>query len=134
MRSTTRAWKRIAVCVAAWGLGVGTGPLSAQLAPEETVKRIEAAEGLKVTLFASEPMFSNPTNIDVDARGRVGVAEGVNYREYKDLRPEGDRIVVLEDTDGDGRADKATTFYQGTEINSALGSCVLGDGRGRRVV
>jgi len=134
MRWTTRAWKRFAVSLAACGMGAWTQSLPAQLAPEETVKRIEAADGLQVTLFASEPMFSNPTNIDVDARGRVWVAEGVNYRKYKDLRPQGDRIVILEDTDGDGRADKATTFYRGTEINSALGICVLGDGPGTRVI
>ena len=42
-----------------------------------------------------------------------------------------DRIVVLEDTNGDGVADKATTFYQGPEINAALGICVLGQQRDR---
>src|SRR5213078_4822824 len=43
------------------------------------------------------------------------------------LRPEGDRIVVLEDSDGDGRADKETVFYQDPSINAALGVCVLGN-------
>jgi putative membrane-bound dehydrogenase-like protein len=65
--------------------------------------------------------------MDVDAKGRVWVTEGWNYRASR-LRPkEGDRIMILEDTDGDGKADKATTFYQGTDINSALGICVLGN-------
>ena len=53
-------------------------------------------------------MFFNPTNIDVDARGRVWVAEAVNYRGLQQREAEplthagGDRIVILEDTDGDG--------------------------------
>jgi putative membrane-bound dehydrogenase-like protein len=84
-------------------------------------------EDLEATLFASEPILINPTNIDVDARGRVWVTEGSNYRRYAGTRPEGDRIVILEDTTGDGRADLAKTFYQHPEIDSALGICVLGN-------
>jgi putative membrane-bound dehydrogenase-like protein len=99
----------------------------AQVSPEASMKSFKVADGVEVTLFASEPMFSNPTDIDVDAYGRVWVCEGVNYRGYAKLRPEGDRIVILEDTDGDGKADKSTVFYQGTDINSALGICVLGN-------
>jgi putative membrane-bound dehydrogenase-like protein len=60
----------------------------------------------------------------------VWVTEGANYRVWQKwgkLRPEGDRIVILEDTDGDGVADKETTFYQGNDINTALGICVLGN-------
>ena len=79
-------------------------------------------------------MLRNPTDIDIDARGRVWVCEGVNYRSsfkpWGALDPAGDRIVILEDTDHDGVADKAKTFYQGTNINSALGICV----RGNRVI
>lgn len=95
--------------------------------PEVTVEGMEVPEGLEVSLFASEPMFSNPTDIDVDAKGRVWVCEGVNYRKWKDNDPAGDRIVILEDTDGDGKADKSTLFYQGKEIDAALGICVLGN-------
>ncbi|MEO7298245.1 MAG: PVC-type heme-binding CxxCH protein [Verrucomicrobiota bacterium] len=89
------------------------------------------AEGLEATVFAAEPMLRNPTDIDIDPRGRVWVCEGVNYRSsfqsWGTLDPAGDRIVILEDTNGDGMADSAKTFYQGTNINSALGICVLGN-------
>lgn len=87
-------------------------------------------DGLEVKLFAFEPQVVNPANMDVDHKGRVWVTEGANYRLFQKwgkLRPEGDRIQVFEDTNGDGVADKVTTFYQGNEINSALGLCVLGD-------
>ncbi|MGI9544888.1 MAG: PVC-type heme-binding CxxCH protein [Cyclobacteriaceae bacterium] len=99
--------------------------------PENAHLGMEVAEGLAVGLFASEPMMVNPTNIDVDEKGRVWVCEAYNYRtnlnpDY-DHREEGDRILILEDEDGDGKADKSTVFYQGPEINSALGIWVMGN-------
>jgi putative membrane-bound dehydrogenase-like protein len=100
-------------------------------AARASLKDFKVADGLEVSLFACEPMVRNPTDMDIDAQGRVWVCEGVNYRStfqpWGVLQPAGDRIVVLEDTDGNGLADKQTTFYQGTDINSALGICVLGN-------
>jgi len=93
---------------------------------EKAVAGLDVAPGLTATLFASEPMMLNPTNIDVDHLGRVWVCEVVNYRHNNGKRPEGDRILVLEDTDGDGKLEKSTVFYQGRDIDSALGICVLG--------
>src|SRR5882724_6782177 len=105
----------------------GTGPEAAG----EAVKKFTVSDGLEVTLFASEPMVRNPTDLDIDERGRVWVIEGVNYRssfqKWGVLQPEGDRIVVLEDTKRTGHADKKTVFYQDPSINSALGICVLGN-------
>ncbi|MFI5154485.1 MAG: PVC-type heme-binding CxxCH protein, partial [Chitinophagales bacterium] len=78
----------------------------------------------------TEPMLKNPTNIDVDERGRVWVTEAYNYRPAingNPTNPNGDRIMILEDTNGDGRADTAKVFYQGPEINAPLGICVLGN-------
>jgi putative membrane-bound dehydrogenase-like protein len=100
-------------------------------AAKKSLRSLHPAEGLEVTLFAAEPLVKNPTDMDIDERGRVWITEGVNYRSsfqsWGILDPAGDRIVILEDTDGDGMADKATTFYQGPEINAALGICVLGN-------
>ena len=89
---------------------------------------------VQATLFAAEPLLSSPADIDVDARGRVWVCEVVNYRGKKNTRPEGDRILVLEDTDGDGAADRQTVFHQGRDVDSALGICVIGEGPGRKVI
>ncbi len=85
-------------------------------------------EGLEVTVWATSPMLANPTNIDFDAEGRLYVAEGVNYRGKGGRRPEGDRIVILEDTDGSGQADRSTVFVQEPALASPLGVAVL-DGR-----
>ncbi|HSU52627.1 MAG TPA: PVC-type heme-binding CxxCH protein [Candidatus Dormibacteraeota bacterium] len=106
---------------------LGTGPTAAS----ECANQFKTAEGLQVSLFASEPMVRNPTDFDIDERGRVWVAEGVNYRSsfqrWGTLESAGDRIVILEDTNGDGLADKQTVFYQDPSINAALGVCVLGN-------
>ena len=89
---------------------------------------------LTATLFAAEPLLSSPADIDVDAHGRVWVCEVLNYRGKQNTRPEGDRILVLEDTDGDGAADRQTVFHQGRDVDSALGICVIGEGAGRKVI
>lgn len=97
--------------------------------PENALKGLDVAYGLKVQLMATEPMLKNPTNIDVDEKGRVWVTEAYNYRPGINGNPtnaQGDRIVILEDTDGDAKMDRAKVFYQGPELNAPLGIAVLG--------
>jgi putative membrane-bound dehydrogenase-like protein len=94
------------------------------------VAGLTVAEGLEATLFASEPTITNPTNIDVDHLGRVWVCEAYNYRPnitHNPVHKEGDRILILEDTNGDGKSDKTTVFYQGPELNAPLGVWVMGN-------
>lgn len=94
------------------------------------VAGLKVADGLEATLFASEPNLTNPTNIDVDHRGRVWVLEGYNYRPAVNGKSElgmGDRILILEDKDGDGKADITKVFYQGPELNAPLGIWVMGN-------
>src|SRR5437867_7752721 len=103
----------------------------AQKAPQQAIHHFTAASGLEVKLWAAEPMFENPTNIDIDERGRIWVLEAVNYRRklrhLKDYRANGDRILILEDTDGDGKADKVKIFDQNPALRSPLGITVLGN-------
>src|SRR5687768_17132819 len=90
-------------------------------------------DDLQAELWAESPMFYNPTNIDIDSKGRVWVTEAVNYRNYnndstKALHHEkGDRVVILEDTDGDGKADISKTFVQDKDLISPLGIAVIGN-------
>ena len=98
--------------------------------PKYAVGSLNVAPGLEATLFAAEPMLTNPTDIDVDARGRVWVCEAYNYRPAingNPTRKEGDRIMILEDTNGDGKADVSKVFYQGPDIESPLGIWVQGN-------
>jgi len=82
-------------------------------------------DGFEVTLWAASPLLHNPTNIDIDRDGRIWVAEGVRYRSHYARQPEGDRIVVVEDTDGDGKADTAHTFVQEPGLIAPLGVAVI---------
>ena len=95
--------------------------------PKNAVAGIDVYPGLEATLFASEPALTNPTNIDIDHRGRVWVCDVANYRGHAGERPEGDRILILEDTNGDGKSDKSTVYYQGKDMISPMGICVLGN-------
>src|SRR5687768_16218719 len=69
-------------------------------------KSLKVPEELEVKVWASAPMFYNPTRMDADERGRIWVAEAVNYRSFNTKKGDplwhekGDRIVILEDTDG----------------------------------
>ncbi|MBC8326325.1 MAG: NPCBM/NEW2 domain-containing protein [Verrucomicrobia subdivision 3 bacterium] len=114
----------------------GGGQAAGGRTPEEALKNLDVHPALQVELFAAEPMLLSPSNIDIDHRGRVWVCEVINYRGHRNKRPEGDRILILEDTDGDGKADKRKVFYQGRDIDSAHGVCVLGtvDGKNTRVI
>lgn len=111
-------------------------PAAAQTAtserkPADAITNLDVPDDLEVSLIAAEPMLLSPSNIDVDHLGRIWVCEVVNYRHFANknnpAREAGDRILVLEDTNGDGIMDKETTFYQGRDIDSAHGVCVLGN-------
>ncbi|MBX2952006.1 MAG: PQQ-dependent sugar dehydrogenase [Leadbetterella sp.] len=85
---------------------------------------------LEAGLFAAEPDVFNPTNMDIDHKGRVWLCEAYNYRNDVNHIPyekKGDKILILEDTDGDGKADTSKVYYQGEDVNAALGICVLGN-------
>lgn len=93
------------------------------------LKSLTIADGLEAKLMVAEPVLRDPTNIDVDDRGRIWVTEGFNYRPFRNTTtiPEGDRIMILEDNDGDGVAEVGKVFYQGPEIATPLGICVIGN-------
>ncbi len=103
--------------------------------PDEIVSSMTVPEGLEVTVWARSPLFFNPTRIDCDERGRIWVAEAVDYRGFNTrkgkLAPvwheEGDRIMILEDTDGDGKADASKIFVQDKDLVAPLGVAVIGD-------
>ncbi|MDA7673107.1 NPCBM/NEW2 domain-containing protein [Verrucomicrobiales bacterium] len=82
-------------------------------------------DDLEISVWATTPMLFNPTNMDTDSEGRIWVTEGVNYRRHAGRRPEGDRVVILEDTNGDGKADSTHTFVQDSELEAPLGIAVM---------
>ncbi|WP_188507943.1 PVC-type heme-binding CxxCH protein [Parapedobacter pyrenivorans] len=99
----------------------------------QTGAKLFVANDLEATIWAESPMFYNPTNIDVDIRGRIWVTEAVNYRNFNNdsakhlSHPAGDRIIIMEDTDGDGVADSSKVFVQDKDMVSPLGISVIGN-------
>jgi putative membrane-bound dehydrogenase-like protein len=126
MKAATSVARAALLTALAW-----LAPAASAQAPDVT-DRFEVPDGLAVTPWAESPRLYNPTAIDVDARGRLWVAEAVNYRQWDGrnpgrTHPEGDRIVVLSDTDGDGAADTSTVFAQDEDLVAPLGIAVIGN-------
>jgi putative membrane-bound dehydrogenase-like protein len=101
----------------------------AGLPPQEAAAAMTVPEDFKVTLFAGEPDVMQPIAFALDDRGRLWVAEAFMYpKRYPSKGPllpeaerkKGDRIVIFEDTDGDGKFDKKTTFIEGLNLVSGL--------------
>jgi glucose/arabinose dehydrogenase len=80
---------------------------------EETIRAMTVGKGLKVELFASEkefPELVKPVQMSFDAKGRLWVAAWKNYPHWRPKTPLDDKLLILEDTNGDGKADKSTVF------------------------
>ena len=104
-------------------------PLQAELIPPS---EFVVADGFEITVWATTPQLYNPTNFDVDSKGRLWVTEAVNYRNFRNEElglsdKGGDRVVVLEDTDGDGKADSSHTFVRDPDLVAPLGIGVIGN-------
>jgi putative membrane-bound dehydrogenase-like protein len=92
--------------------GVSAQPntvVDAPLPPVEAARTMIVPDGFHVTLFAGEPDCQQPIGFCIDDRGRLWVAEAYNYPNHG-TKP-GDRILIFEDLDGDGRFDKRSVFY-----------------------
>lgn len=91
-----------------------SGTLTAQdhpLAPEAAAKAMKLPPGFKATLFAGEPDVVQPIAFTFDDRGRLWVVECLSYPKWRTDGKGNDRVVIFEDTDGDGKFDKRTVFY-----------------------
>lgn len=92
-------------------LASAADPASGPLPAEQAAKTAALPDGFRMSVFAAEPLVTQPVSFCTDHRGRVWVAEALNYGAWQ---PTGkDRVAVLADTDGDGRADTRTVFYEG---------------------
>jgi len=94
-----------------------TTTVDAPLPPEQAAASMIVPDGFNVTLFAGEPDVQQPIGFCIDDRGRLWVAEAYNYPNHG-TKP-GDRIVIFEDQDGDGKFDKRTVFYD--QLNYVTG-------------
>ncbi len=104
-----------------------TGQLE-YLSPEQAMQQFELGDGYQINCFASEqdfPELANPVQFTFDAKGRLWVACMPSYPQYQPKREVNDKVLILEDTDGDGRADKCTVFADKLHVPTGI---ELGDG------
>jgi putative membrane-bound dehydrogenase-like protein len=92
----------------------------AGLAPDKAAAAMTVPEGFSVQLFAGEPDVQQPIAFCLDDRGRLWVAEAYSYPIRRKDGEAKDRILIFEDTNGDGRFDKRTVFMEGLNLVSGL--------------
>jgi putative heme-binding domain-containing protein len=123
-RAALAGWCWLAVC----GLNAEQ-PRGLTEIPDPSVEAQLAAfsvpEGFEINLFAAEPMLRKPVQMNWDADGRLWVVSSTTYPQIGVGATPADEVVVLEDTNGDGKADKSTVFADGLHIPTAV---VPGDG------
>ena len=126
-------WLALVVCVGAAVVFSGTDaaaqrleiprrhdkPPGPPLSAEEAVKKMTVPEGFSVEIVAAEPDVVNPVAMAIDERGRFWITESLEYPR-REPGPGRDRVKVLEDTTGDGKADKVTVFLDGLNIPSGI--------------
>lgn len=97
------------------------GLTSHPVSPADSLAKIHVPPGFSVELIAAEPLLESPVAIDWDARGRLWVAEMVDYPMGLDNKgAPGGRVRVLEDADGDGRYDMTTLFADGLRFPTGI--------------
>ena len=105
-----------------WDLARDEGRTAKFLTPEEAVDNMTLPDGYKANVWAAEPMMTQPMAFCWDDRGRLWIAENKDY----ESRGEGfsnsgkSRILILEDTDGDGKADSRKVFLEGVAFPAAI--------------
>ncbi len=88
--------------------------------PEVERRTFVVADGFEVNLWAADPMMAKPIQMNFDARGRLWIASSEVYPQIKPGQPATDKILVLEDTNHDGQADKTTVFADGLLIPTGI--------------
>jgi putative membrane-bound dehydrogenase-like protein len=106
----------------AW-FGMGNASF-AQLTPEQSIARMDLPSGFEAKVFVAEPAITNPLDWAWDHKGRLWVTETVDYPNTivadNPISGGSDQIKILEDTDGDGAADKITVFASGLNIPAGI--------------
>ncbi|MGZ5517375.1 MAG: PVC-type heme-binding CxxCH protein [Limisphaerales bacterium] len=92
----------------------------AGLPPQEAVEKMSLPPGFKATLFAGEPDIVQPVAFAIDDRGRLWIVEGNTYPTRAKEGAGQDKILIFEDTDGDGKFDKRTVFMDGMNLVSGI--------------
>ncbi len=101
-----------------------TAPRPIDLTPMPHPK-FDVDANLEISLYAENPLLAKPIHMNFDERGRLWVASSEVYPQIKPGQPQTDKIIILEDADGDGKAEKSTLFADGLLIPTGI---LPGDG------
>jgi putative membrane-bound dehydrogenase-like protein len=135
--------RQLALAFSLLAAGGGFRALAGPPSTAEAIQRFRVAEGFEVRLVAAEPLVRQPVTMTFDDRGRMWVIQYLQYPNPAGLRPVevdrylrtkydrvpeppprgprgADRVTILEDTDGDGQADRAKDFVTGLNLASGL--------------
>jgi len=88
--------------------------------PEIERKSFQVADGFEVNLFAADPLLAKPIQMNFDSRGRLWIASSEVYPQILPGQKANDKIIVLEDRTGTGKADKMTVFADGLLIPTGI--------------
>ncbi len=88
--------------------------------PELERRSFQVADGFEVNLFAADPLLAKPIQMNFDPAGRLWVACSEAYPQIKPGQKQNDKVIILEDTKGTGRADRTTVFADGLLIPTGL--------------
>src|SRR6266446_6691891 len=88
--------------------------------PEIERRSFQIADGFEVNLYAADPLLAKPIQMNFDAAGRLWVACSEVYPQIKPGQTANDKIIILEDTDSDGKAAKTTVFADGLLIPTGI--------------
>src|SRR5690349_623335 len=116
-----RLVKKLALILALFALCSRAEDIPQPFAPEAALATFQTKSDLRIELVAAEPLVQSPVAIDWDAKGRLWVVEMFDYPMGLDGNwKAGGRVKVLEDTDHDGRYDRATVFLNGLPFPTGL--------------
>ncbi len=88
--------------------------------PELERRSFQVAEGFEVNLFAADPVIAKPIQMNFDPAGRLWIASSEVYPQIKPGQVADDKVLVVQDADGDGRADKTSIFARGLLIPTGV--------------
>lgn len=122
MTKTWSSFSGVNSTYALWGIAQREALEAKFLTPDEAVKAMTIPDGYDVNVWASEPMMTQPMAFCWDDRGRLWVAENLDYesRGHGFSKAGNSRILILEDTDHDGKADSRKVFLEGIAFPSAM--------------
>jgi putative heme-binding domain-containing protein len=100
--------------------------------PEIERRSFQVADGFEINLFAADPLLAKPIQMNFDPAGRLWVACSAVYPQIQPAQEANDKVIILEDRSGKGRADKTTVFAQGLLIPTGVvpgdGGCYVAEG------